>query len=70
MLGAGILDARNVRLETIDELAPLIERSATAAGPDRVHLSPSCGLEFLPRDVARAKLRRVAEAAHAVGVVA
>lgn len=68
--GVGILDARNVRLETEEELAANIARAARAVGSGQLHVSPSCGLEFLPRDVARAKLSRAAQAAHAVGVSA
>lgn len=67
-LGFGIVDARNVRLEEEAELARLLARAAAAAGPDSVHVSPSCGLEFLPRDVARRKLELVARVAHAQGV--
>lgn len=66
--GLGLLDARNVRLESEEELADQIGRAAAAAGPENIHLSPSCGLEFLPHDVAEAKLRRAAQAAHAVQV--
>ena len=63
-LGLGVVDARNVRLEDPARLAEAVQRGVRAAGADNVHVSPSCGLEFLPRDVARAKLGRVAEAAH------
>jgi 5-methyltetrahydropteroyltriglutamate--homocysteine methyltransferase len=66
--GLGLLDARNVRLESEEELAGQLGRAAAAVGPENIHLSPSCGLEFLPRDVAQAKLRRAAQAAHAVQV--
>jgi len=59
-LGLGIVDARNVRLEREDELAGAIARAAAAAGPENLHVSPSCGLEFLPRDSARAKLELLA----------
>lgn len=64
-LGLGVVDARNVRLESAEELAAAVRRGVEAAGEEHVHVSPSCGLEFLPRDVARAKLGRVAEAVHA-----
>jgi 5-methyltetrahydropteroyltriglutamate--homocysteine methyltransferase len=63
-LGLGIADARNVRLETEDELAAAIERGVKAVGPQNLHVSPSCGLEFLPRDSARAKLDLLARVVH------
>lgn len=66
--GAGVLDARNVRLESAEQLAEQLGRAAAAAGPEAVQVSPSCGLEFLPHDVALAKLRLAAEAAHAIQV--
>jgi 5-methyltetrahydropteroyltriglutamate--homocysteine methyltransferase len=67
-LGFGIVDARNVRMEDERELAGLVARASAAAGADRVHVSPSCGLEFLPRDVATRKLELVARAAHSLEV--
>ena len=63
-LGLGVVDARNVRMEDQRWLADQVARAAEAAGGDRVQVSPSCGLEFLPRDVARRKLELVARAAH------
>src|SRR5438105_11130240 len=67
-LGLGLVDARNVRLESESELAQAVERAAAAVGTENLHVNPSCGLEFLPRDAARAKLELVARVAHAQGV--
>jgi 5-methyltetrahydropteroyltriglutamate--homocysteine methyltransferase len=64
-LGLGIVDARNVRLESEEQLAASIQRAAEAAGADNLHVGPSCGLEFLPRDAARAKLELLARVVHA-----
>jgi 5-methyltetrahydropteroyltriglutamate--homocysteine methyltransferase len=63
-LGLGIVDARNVRLESERNLAQAIERAARAAGAENLHVSPSCGLEFLPHDSARAKLELLARVVH------
>jgi len=57
-IGLGLVDARNVRQEEESELAPGVRQALAAAA--EVHVSPSCGLEFLPRDSARAKLELVA----------
>ena len=65
-LQAGIVDARNTKLESGDELVRQIENLATLVGPDCLRVSPSAGLEFLPREKARAKLERLAEAARRV----
>ncbi len=65
-LQAGIVDARNTKLETVDDLARKIEELASIAGADCLRVSPSAGLEFLPREKARAKLQRLGEAARKV----
>jgi methionine synthase II (cobalamin-independent) len=55
MLALGVVDGRNTKLETAERLFPLLDRVLPRLqGP--VTLGPSCGLEFLPRGRARAKL--------------
>ena len=66
-LQAGVVDARNTRLEDAGDLQRTIEELADAVGTDRLSVSPSSGLEFLPREKARAKLERLCEAARKVG---
>jgi len=61
----GILDARNTRLESVDELVDAIRRITATVSPDRLLVSLSAGLEFLPRSVARRKLHRLVEATRA-----
>ena len=61
MLGAGIVDARNTRLEPVDEIVSAIKRIGQGVSLDRLHVNPSCGLDFLPRPSARAKLARLVE---------
>jgi 5-methyltetrahydropteroyltriglutamate--homocysteine methyltransferase len=62
----GVLDGRNTRLEDPDEtyerrVRPILEALRTSQRPaSEVHLAPNHGLEFLPRDTARAKLSRLA----------
>lgn len=65
-LQAGIVDARNTKLESGDEVVREVEQLASLVGPDCLRVSPSAGLEFLPREKARAKLERLAEAARRV----
>ncbi|MDQ6742312.1 MAG: methylcobamide--CoM methyltransferase [Candidatus Dormibacteraeota bacterium] len=67
-LGLGIVDARNVRMEEVSSLSEQVNRAAAVVGERSLHVSPSCGLEFLPRDTARRKLELVARATHAQGV--
>jgi 5-methyltetrahydropteroyltriglutamate--homocysteine methyltransferase len=58
---AGIIDARNTKLESVDELLALIDSIESAVDDTDLRLSPSAGLEFLPREKARAKLQRLGE---------
>ena len=62
-LQAGILDARNTKLETTEELSRTIGQLVAEVSTERLRLSPSAGLEFLPREKARAKLKRLGEVA-------
>ena len=66
-LQAGIVDARNTRLEDEDVLSSAIGDLVDAVGPDRLSVAPSAGLEFLPREKARAKLQRLSDVAGKVG---
>ena len=62
-LGLGVVDARNTRVETPDEIAHACRRAAALVPADRIHLGPSAGLEFLPRRVAKRKLEVLAAGA-------
>ena len=66
-LQAGIVDARNTKLEDLDGLTRTIGELADLVTPQRLRVAPSCGLEYLPREKARAKLERLGEAAQKVG---
>lgn len=61
----GILDARNTRVETTAELVEAIRRITEVVPPERLMVSPSAGLEFLPHGVARRKLRALVEGTRA-----
>ena len=66
-LQAGVVDARNTKLEPEAELTAAIGGLAERLGERRLRVGPSAGLEFLPREKARAKLERLASAARKVG---
>lgn len=66
-LMAGVLDARNTRLETVENLITAIRRLTNVVPPERLMISPSAGLEFLPLGVARRKLRVLVEGTRAAG---
>jgi 5-methyltetrahydropteroyltriglutamate--homocysteine methyltransferase len=52
----GLLDGRNTRLEKAEDVLPKIKSITEKIPVDRLSLSPSSGLEFLPRDVAFQKM--------------
>ena len=56
------MNARNTRLETVDEVVSGIGSALDHISGDRILVSPSCGLEFLPRRNAYQKLQRMVEA--------
>jgi 5-methyltetrahydropteroyltriglutamate--homocysteine methyltransferase len=64
---AGVVDARNTRLEDAGAVAERLEGLANTVGAGSLWASPSAGLEFLPREKARAKLHLLTEAARKVG---
>jgi 5-methyltetrahydropteroyltriglutamate--homocysteine methyltransferase len=60
-LGLGLMDARNTKMERVEEVVKKIRTVSECVAADDIHVSPSAGLEFLPREVAQAKLARLAE---------
>jgi len=62
---AGVADARTTRLDTREVMVWGARYAAAlnGRGLDRVGLSPSAGLEYLPRDRAKAKIESLGEAA-------
>jgi 5-methyltetrahydropteroyltriglutamate--homocysteine methyltransferase len=63
---AGILDARNTKLEPAEDVIRVVQELTTVVDTADLRLSPSASLEFLPREKARAKLQRLGEVAQTV----
>ncbi len=56
-LGIGVIDVKDLAVETPETVAERIRRAADAVGRDRLrYVHPDCGLWMLPRSVADAKL--------------
>jgi 5-methyltetrahydropteroyltriglutamate--homocysteine methyltransferase len=55
-LALGLVDSRNTKVEDPSEVARQLERVLPKISGGRAYLAPSSGLEYLPRDRARAKL--------------
>jgi 5-methyltetrahydropteroyltriglutamate--homocysteine methyltransferase len=58
-LALGLVDGRNTRLEDLRVVVGQLEKITRKLEPNPVYLSPSCGLEYLPRDRAQLKLRHL-----------
>jgi 5-methyltetrahydropteroyltriglutamate--homocysteine methyltransferase len=70
ILGLGLIDGRNTRMETPQQICPALEKVLPRLEGGVAYLNPSCGLEYLPRDKAMAKLilmREVKQALHRGG---
>lgn len=61
-LGFGIVDARNTKMEKIDEIVKNIKRISEIVPERKLYVNPNCGLEFLPREDAYNKLVNMVKA--------
>lgn len=52
----GVLDLGDMAVETPALIAERIRRALAYVAPERLILAPDCGLKYLPREVAFAKL--------------
>ena len=59
---AGIIDARNTKMETEEEIQEKLEDLLQIVPAEDLSVSPNYGLEFLPRSSARKKLTHLAKA--------
>ena len=58
----GVVDARNVRMESDERLRKAAAWATQYVAADRLALSPNTGLEFLPRETAFDKIENLARA--------
>ncbi|MBU4502668.1 MAG: methylcobamide--CoM methyltransferase [Nanoarchaeota archaeon] len=65
-LGFGIVDARNTKIEKIDEIVNNIKRISNIVPERKLYVNPNCGLEFLPRENAYNKLVNMVKAVNKV----
>ena len=63
----GVLDLGDPAAETADVVARRLEAALVHVGPARVIAAPDCGMKYLPRELARAKLRALVDGARQVG---
>ena len=59
----GVLDLSTDEVETPDTVAARIRRALPYVSAERIIIAPDCGMKYLPRDVAFAKMQAMADAA-------
>ena len=59
----GVIDLSTHEVETPELVAARIRRALPHVAPENVIVAPDCGMKYLPRDVADAKLRSMVEGA-------
>jgi 5-methyltetrahydropteroyltriglutamate--homocysteine methyltransferase len=62
----GVLDLGDMEVETPEVVADRIRAALRHADPERLLVAPDCGMKYLPRDVARGKLRAMVGGARIV----
>jgi len=53
-------------VETAEAVAARIRRALPFVGPDRLVIAPDCGLKYMPRPVAFAKMKDMVDGARLV----
>ena len=66
VLGVGVLDVKTAEVEPVPLVERRIERALAIVSPERLLVTPDCGLRHLPATAARAKLSAMTSAAAAV----
>jgi 5-methyltetrahydropteroyltriglutamate--homocysteine methyltransferase len=66
VLGAGVVDAKNLQVETAEQIEARIRRVLEVVPADRLLVAPDCGLGYFSRTTAYAKLRNMGQAAASV----
>ncbi len=65
-LAVGVVDAHVGEVESVAEIKANIRRGLDVVPPDRLTVSPDCGLKLLPRDVAYGKMSNMVDAAREI----
>src|SRR5262245_769899 len=59
----GVIDLGDMSVETPETVAARIRRALPYVSPERIIVAPDCGMKYLPRDVAFAKMQAMVEGA-------
>ncbi|MHB9286345.1 methionine synthase [Halobacteriales archaeon Cl-PHB] len=62
----GVVDVHVAEVESVEEIKANIRKGLEVVPPERLTVSPDCGLKLLPRDVAYGKMENMVEAARQI----
>ncbi|WP_262176382.1 methionine synthase [Haloarcula laminariae] len=62
----GVLDAHTAEVESVEEIKENIKKGLEVVPPERLTVSPDCGVKLLPREVARGKMENMVTAAREI----
>jgi len=65
-LALGVTDAHDKEVESVEQIKENIKKGLELVPPERLTVSPDCGLKLLPRDAAYAKMENMVQAAREV----
>ncbi|WP_433624808.1 methionine synthase [Halomicrococcus sp. NG-SE-24] len=65
-LALGVTDAHVAEVESVEEIKANIRKGLEVVPPERLTVSPDCGLKLLPREVAYGKMANMVQAAREV----
>ena len=61
-LALGVVDAHTAEVESVEQIKENIEKGFEVVPPERLTISPDCGLKLLPREVAYRKMENMVQA--------
>jgi len=61
-LGLGVVDVHTTDIESVAQIERNIEHGLEIVPPEKLTISPDCGVKLLPRDVARGKIENMVRA--------
>jgi 5-methyltetrahydropteroyltriglutamate--homocysteine methyltransferase len=65
-LAMGVVDVHVAEVESVEEIKGNIEKALEVVPPERLTVSPDCGLKLLPREIAYQKMENMVKAAREV----
>ncbi|MGM0606022.1 MAG: methionine synthase [Halobacteriota archaeon] len=65
-LALGVVDAHTAEVESVEEIKSNIRQGLKVVPPERLTISPDCGLKLLPREIAYGKMQNMVQAAREV----